>query len=141
MSPIVRIPEPSSEPSDAQPLSNSTVSDVSRKERLGAEAVEGILNRRVAQAVDWASLKVLGVLGVDEIALKKGHRDFVTIVSAQPPGGELTILAVLGFINAAREVLPHARVVIDRFHVAKAYRACADQLREPRAQAAEGRAA
>ena len=35
-----------------------------------------------------------------------------------------------GFINAAREVLPHARVVIDRFHVAKAYRACADQLRK-----------
>ena len=76
-------------------LINSTVSDVSRKERVGAEAVEGILNRRVAQAVDWASLKALGVLGLDEIALKKGHRDFVTIVSAQPPGGELTVLAVL----------------------------------------------
>ena len=76
-------------------LINSTVSDVSRKERVSAEAVEGILNRRVAQAVDWASLKALGVLGLDEIALKKGHRDFVTIVSAQPPGGELTVLAVL----------------------------------------------
>ena len=143
-------------------LINSTVSDVSRKERVGAEAVEGILNRRVAQAVDWASLKALGVLGLDEIALKKGHRDFVTIVSAQPPGGELTVLAVLpdrcketvkgflasiperlkatitractdmydGFINAVREVLPHARVVVDRFHVAKAYRACADRLRK-----------
>ena len=35
-----------------------------------------------------------------------------------------------GFINAVREVLPHARVVVDRFHVAKAYRACADQLRK-----------
>jgi transposase len=143
-------------------LINSTVSDVSRKERISAEAIEGILNRRVAQAVDWASLKALGVLGLDEIALKKGHRDFVTIVSAQPPGGELTVLAVLpdrcketvkdflasiperlkatitrvctdmydGFINAAREVLPHARVVVDRFHVAKAYRGCADQLRK-----------
>src|SRR3990172_9168553 len=64
---------------------------ISRKERVGAEAVEGILNRRVAQAVDWASLKALGVLGLDEIALKKGHRDFVTIVSAQPPGGALTV--------------------------------------------------
>jgi transposase len=143
-------------------LINSTVTDVSRKERLGAEAVEGILNRQVAQAVDWASLQALGVLGVDEIALKKGHRDFVTIVSARPPGGELTVLAVLpdrcketvksflaaiperlkatitrvctdmydGFIYAVRETLPHARVVIDRFHVAKAYRACADQLRK-----------
>jgi transposase len=35
-----------------------------------------------------------------------------------------------GFINAAHEVLPRARVVIDRFHVAKAYRVCADNLRK-----------
>jgi transposase len=143
-------------------LIHSTVTDVSRTLSLTAEAVEGMLNREVAQAVDWASLKALGVLGVDEIALKKGHRDFVTIVSARPPGGELTVLAVLpdrcketvksclaaiperlkatitrvctdrydGFIYAVRETLPHARVVIDRFHVAKAYRACADQLRK-----------
>jgi transposase len=143
-------------------LINSTVSDVSHKLSITAEAVEGMLNRRVAQAVDWASLNALGVLGLDEIALKKGHRDFVTIVSAQLPGGALTVLAVLpdrcketvkgflasiparlkatitrvctdmydGFINAAREVLPRARVVVDRFHVAKAYRACADQLRK-----------
>jgi len=129
---------------------------------ISAEVVEGILNRWVAQAVDWASLKTLGVLGLDEIALKKGHRDFVTIVSAQPPGGALTVLAVLpdrsketvksflasiperlkatitractdmydGFINAVHEVLPHARVVVDRFHVAKAYRGCADRLRK-----------
>jgi transposase len=35
-----------------------------------------------------------------------------------------------GYINAVREVLPRARVVIDRFPVAKADRACADQLRK-----------
>jgi transposase len=143
-------------------LINSTVSDVSRKLRLGEEAVEGILDRQVAQTVDWASLKALGVLGLDEIALTKGHRDFITIVSARPADGELTVLGVLpdrcketvktflasiperlkttvkrvctdmydGYIHAAREVLPRARVVIDRFHVAKAYRACADTLRK-----------
>jgi transposase len=142
-------------------LINSTVSDVSRKLRLGEEAVEGILDRQVAQTVDWASLKALGVLGLDEIALTKGHRDFVTIVSARPPSGELAVLAVLpdrcketvksflasiperlkatvrrvctdmydGYIHAVREALPRARVVIDRFHVAKAYRGCADHLR------------
>lgn len=32
-----------------------------------------------------------------------------------------------GFINAVKEELPEARVVADRFHVAKNYRACADQ--------------
>ena len=66
-------------------LINSTVTDVSYKLSITAEAVEGILNRRVAQAVDWASLKTLGVLGVDEIALKKGHRDFVTMRRAPSP--------------------------------------------------------
>lgn len=35
-----------------------------------------------------------------------------------------------GFINAAREVLPQARVVGDRFHVAKLYRAALDDLRK-----------
>jgi transposase len=33
------------------------------------------------------------------------------------------------YINAVREALPRAQVVVDRFHVAKAYRACADTLR------------
>lgn len=37
----------------------------------------------------------LEVLGVDEIALKKGHRDFVTIVTARLQGGRVVILAVL----------------------------------------------
>lgn len=35
-----------------------------------------------------------------------------------------------GFINAAQEVLPQARVVGDRFHVAKLYRAALDDLRK-----------
>ena len=35
----------------------------------------------------------------------------------------------LGFVNAAREQLPRAHIVIDRFHVAQAYRNCADKVR------------
>jgi transposase len=35
-----------------------------------------------------------------------------------------------GFINAAQEALPQARVVGDRFHVAKLYRAALDDLRK-----------
>lgn len=35
-----------------------------------------------------------------------------------------------GFIKAAQEVLPQARVVADRFHVAKLYRAALDELRK-----------
>jgi hypothetical protein len=35
-----------------------------------------------------------------------------------------------GFISAAREQLPEAEIVIDRFHVAKIYRDCADTVRK-----------
>lgn len=35
-----------------------------------------------------------------------------------------------GFINAAREVLPQAKVVADRFHVAKLYRGALEKLRQ-----------
>ena len=35
----------------------------------------------------------------------------------------------LGFVNAAREQLPRAHIVIDRFHVARAYRHCAEGVR------------
>ena len=35
----------------------------------------------------------------------------------------------LGFVNAVREQLPRAHIVIDRFHVARAYHSCADKVR------------
>lgn len=35
-----------------------------------------------------------------------------------------------GFTNAVKETLPTAMVVVDRFHVARAYRNCADELRK-----------
>lgn len=76
-------------------LVNSTPQDVSRKERLGYGAVEGILERRISTRVDWTVFEALGVLGLDEIALKKGHRDFVAIVTARLAVGRVVVLAVL----------------------------------------------
>lgn len=76
-------------------LVNATIQDVSRKERLGYDAVVGIVDRHIAHQVDWDQFRRLEVLGLDEIALKKGHRDYVTIVSARLTGGRVTVLAVL----------------------------------------------
>lgn len=73
---------------------NSTVFDVSMKEGIGYEAVRGIINRYIAQGVDWETIKNLPVLGFDEIALKKGHQDFVTIVTGRIDG-ETVILGIL----------------------------------------------
>jgi transposase len=63
-------------------LVNSTVLDVSVKEGIGYEAVMGMIDRYVDKEVDWNEFKELPILGIDEIALKKGHRDFISIITA-----------------------------------------------------------
>ena len=75
-------------------LIGSTVEEVSIKEGIGYEAVMGIIRRHVQSEVDWDSFEKLETLGLDEISLKKGHKNFVTIVSARIDG-EIAILAVL----------------------------------------------
>ncbi len=76
-------------------LVNACVEDVSIKEHLSYESVVGVLERRIQGKVDWSAYSVLGVLGIDEIALKKGHRDFVAIVTAHLEDGRIVILGVL----------------------------------------------
>lgn len=76
-------------------LVGSTIEDVRLKEQVGYEAVLGALERRVSAEVDWSAFTALWVLGLDEIALKKGHRDFVTIVTARLADGRVVLLGVL----------------------------------------------
>jgi transposase len=76
-------------------LVNATVEDVSAKEGVTYDRVLGALERQICATVDWTAYRVLGVMGVDEIALKKGHRDFVVIVTARLPEGRLVLLGVL----------------------------------------------
>jgi transposase len=141
---------------------HATIEDVSIKEELGYKAIEGVVDRWINTEVQWAEVKGVKVLGLDEIALKKGHRDFVVIVTARGATGEVRVLGVLpdrkkqtvkrflegmpkrvkrairtvctdlyeGFIQAVKEVLGKAQVVVDRYHVAKLYRAGADRLRK-----------
>lgn len=143
-------------------LINSTIADVSIKQGISEEAIEGIVDRHIKPIVAWEIFESLGILGLDEIALKRGHKDFVVIATTQWEDGGVAILAVLpdrkketvktflktiperlretikrvctdmydGYANAVKEELPQADVVVDRFHVAKAYRECADDMRK-----------
>jgi transposase len=143
-------------------LIGSTVSDVARKEGATDEMVLGAIDRQLDSTVSWSEIEELKVLGIDEIALKKGHRDFVALLTTLQADGQVRLLGVLadrrletveaflltipeqvratvgevctdmyeGYTSAVKKVLPNARIVIDRFHVAKAYRDCADQLRK-----------
>jgi len=142
-------------------LINSTITDVCQKEDVTPDAVQGIVDHWIETEVDWDRVPAFTIVGIDEIARKKGHRDFVAVVSARLPDG-LYPLAVLGdrtketmcrwlasipaalrqqiqtvctdmweaYVSAVREVLPHALIVIDRFHVALHYRDGADSLRK-----------
>jgi transposase len=143
-------------------LINSTVVDAARKLGISQETIDGLLDRWIERAVDWSAWEWLGVIGLDETALKRGHRDFVVLVTAPLEGGGVEILAVLpdrkketvaaflrsipehlrrtieractdmyeGFVSALAAEVPWAEIVIDRFHVARAYRDCADKVRK-----------
>ncbi len=75
-------------------LINSTVEDTSIKNKLGYEAVMGIINRNITDKADWVTIKKSDVIGIDEISLKKGHKDFVVIITGRT-GDKVIILAVL----------------------------------------------
>jgi transposase len=143
-------------------LTNSPVADAGRKLGVSEETIDGILDRWIERTVDGDAWERLGVLGLDEIALKRGHRDVVTLVTVPLEGGGVEMVPVLadrkketvvaflrtipttlrrtiaractdmyeGFVNALTEEIPGVRIVIDRFHVARAYRDGADTVRK-----------
>jgi transposase len=143
-------------------LVNSTIEDVCQKEDTSDDVVLGTIERWMTPDIAWEALPPFTVLGIDELALKKGYRDDVVIVTARLSTGRLMVLAVLpdrtkatlvtwlatiparlrgqiqtvctdmwdAFVTAVCEVLPHATIVIDRFHVAQHDRDGADTLRK-----------
>ena len=76
-------------------LINSTVEDVSRKEKISYKTIVRIVNRQVNNVVDWSEYKDLSTIGIDEISDKKGHQDYLVIISSKSASGELSVLAVL----------------------------------------------
>jgi transposase len=76
-------------------LVNSTIADLVAKEDVSYDALEGILDRWVAKTVDWQAIEAFSTLGIDEIALTKGHRNFVAVLSAATDSGHLQLLALL----------------------------------------------
>jgi len=76
-------------------LVNSTVTDVVAKEDVSYDALLGILDRWIATSIDWNTLEPFTLLGIDEIALTKGHRDFVAVLTAKTATNRLHVLAIL----------------------------------------------
>jgi hypothetical protein len=74
-------------------LIHSTVSDAARKLSVSEETIDGLLDRWIGRTVDWGPWERLGVMGMDEIALKRGHRDFVVWVTTPLAGATCAIQA------------------------------------------------
>ena len=62
-------------------LVNSTIADVCRKEGVDYHAVEALIADYIDTKVNYSQIKELGVIGLDEISMKKGYRDFVTLIT------------------------------------------------------------
>ena len=75
-------------------LVNSTVKDVAKQENISYKKVIGIIKKHVPNKIDWSKIEQIRYLGIDEIALKKGHKDFVVIVSTKI-NGKAVVLGVL----------------------------------------------
>ena len=76
-------------------LINSTVSDVSQRCQVTYDSVEGAIQRQVSTTIDWERVKPFLTLGLDEIALRKGHKHFVCVVTALNERDETIVLGIL----------------------------------------------
>jgi transposase len=73
---------------------NSTASDVAEKLQITEETVEGIVNRNIDVDYDWSATSPKSI-GLDEIALRKGHNHYLTIVSDLTDPHTVKIISVL----------------------------------------------
>jgi len=125
---------------------------------LDQATVGGIFKRWAKKAVQAQRWQQVRVLGIDEIALKKRHKQFVLVISdlerrcvlAVLPGREKERLEQWlselddaerkairlvsmdmwsPYRSAVRAQLPHADIVVDRFHLMKQLNARLTQLR------------
>lgn len=75
-------------------LINSTVNDVARRENITYKRIISIIRNHVPDKIDWSKITEIKNLGIDEISLKKGHRDFVVIISTKI-NGQPVVLGIL----------------------------------------------
>lgn len=123
----------------------STIQKISAQENLVWHTVNEICQRGARKELDERPLSKVRVIGMDEFAMKKGHRDYATVIvdlerveiidileyrdqeklmeyfknrgTAWCEGIEVFCSDMWqGFLNTAKAVFPNATLVVDRFH-------------------------
>lgn len=137
---------------------SNTIKSVAKLEGLSPSTVKAIFNYYSALNHTSIVSRTIRVLGIDELSIKKRHKQFVLVLSDID---RKCILAVLPdrekktlsnwiealshqekksiqsvsidmwapYYQASRDKLPHAKVVVDRFHVMKQLNSRLTQLR------------
>jgi len=82
-------------------LIGSTQTDVVKKERLTEEILQGVIDRYQLDEVDWKTIHRIGLLGIDEIAKKKGYNDYVTLITSRYQGVNKILGVIRGKEKAA----------------------------------------
>lgn len=131
---------------------------VARQEGLHEAVVAEIFKRQARRALRATLRQTVRILGVDEISLRKGHKQYALVLSdlerhrviaVLPDRRKATLVAWLrqlppeeqraiqtvsmdmweAYRQAVQQCLPHAEIVADRFHVMKQLNRRLDQLR------------
>ena len=76
-------------------LIHSTIQDVSRKTGVSYSTIYHSITNRIGSEVDWSNYKDIHTIGIDEISNRKGHQDYLAILSVKNRKDENSIIAVL----------------------------------------------
>lgn len=76
-------------------LVNSTIEDVSQRESVGYDAIVGALNRQLDTKLNWEQIDDLSTVGIDEVAMSKGRKNYAAIITTRQQDGKVRVLAVL----------------------------------------------
>jgi transposase len=127
---------------------SQTIQDVARKLEMNWHTVERIFHTKACEQLQYSEKQFPRILGVDEIANKKGHKQYLLVISdlqrkcvieVLPNRLKETLVNWLyslpvwvrenicvvsmdlwkPYKHAIQEVLPHAEIVADRYHVMK----------------------
>ena len=74
---------------------HSTIIDVSKKLKISYSTIETAINNKIGTQVNWSEHTDLMTIGIDEISNRKGHQDYLTIISVKNKFDEKAVLAIL----------------------------------------------
>lgn len=74
---------------------SSTIQDVARKEQVSYRIVERVIENNIPPEIDWDQIDSLHTMGIDEISNRKGHQDYIAVITHRDKHDNTSVLAIL----------------------------------------------